>query len=71
MLTEGNPTPQGKGSSTRAESTRVGTASLRHFGPPNPDQASSILPLNSTVASEPFKMDVDDVSWSTDDHVAG
>ena len=38
MLTKGNPTPQGSGSSTRAKSTWVGTASLRYlFGLPNLD----------------------------------
>jgi hypothetical protein len=71
MLTEGNPMPQGSGSSTRVESAGVRTTSLRQFGLPNPDKASSFSPPNFAVAFEPFKMDVDDVARSTDDPTAG
>jgi hypothetical protein len=72
VLTEGNPTPQGSGSSTCAESTRVGTTSLHYlFGLPNLYKASSFLPPNSAVASKHFAMDVDDIAWSTDDPTVG
>jgi hypothetical protein len=71
MLTEGNPMPQGSGSSTRAESTRMETTSLRQFGLPNPNKTSSFSPPNSAVASEAFTMDVDDVARTTDDPTAG
>ena len=63
MLTEGNPTPQGSGSSTRAKSTRVETTSLRHlFGLPNPNKASSLSPPNPEVVSEHVAMDMDDIA---------
>jgi hypothetical protein len=71
MLTEGNPMSQGSGSSTRAESTEVGTTSLHHLSSlSNPNKASSFSPPNFAVVFEYFAMDVDDIAWSTDDPVA-
>ena len=68
MLTEHNPMPQGSGSSTCVESTRVETSSLCHlFGLPNRNKASSFLPPNFAVAFEHFAMDVDDIPRNTDD----
>jgi hypothetical protein len=72
MLTEGNPTPQGSGTSIRGESTGMGTESLLHlFGQHDPDKECSFSPPNATVASEAITMDVDVVAWPTDAPAAG
>jgi hypothetical protein len=71
MFIEGNPTPQGSGSSTRTKSTGMGRTSLLQFGLPNPDKASFFSPPNFVVASKAFMMDVDDVARTIDDHAAG
>jgi hypothetical protein len=72
MLTEGNPTPQGSGTSTRGESTGMGTDSLPHLsGQHNPDKECSLSPPNAAVASEATTMDVDVVARPTDAPAAG
>jgi hypothetical protein len=72
MLTEGNPTPQGSGTSTRGESIGMGKAALPHeSGHQNPKKASSLSPHNSAGASQPSAMDVDDIARSLDDSTAG
>jgi hypothetical protein len=73
MLTQDNQTAQGSGSSTRAESTGVGTTStaLPHSALPNPEKASSFMPPKSVVLSKPMPMDVVDIARSTADSAAG
>jgi hypothetical protein len=72
MLTEGNPTPQGSGTSTRGESIGMGKAALLHkCGHQNPEKASSLSPHHSAGASQPSVMDVDDIARSPDDSAAG
>jgi hypothetical protein len=72
MLTEGNPTPQGSGTSTRGESKEMRITSLHGFSDQqNPDKASSLSPPNSVVASEAITMDVDDATRPTDDPATG
>jgi hypothetical protein len=72
MLTEGNPTPQGNGTSILSESTGMRKATLPHdYGHQNPEKASSLSPHNSGGASQPFAMDVDDIAPSLDDSTAG
>jgi hypothetical protein len=52
MLTEGHPTPQGSGTSTRGESIGMGKAALPHeCGHQNPEKASSLSPHHSAGAS--------------------
>jgi hypothetical protein len=72
MFTEGNPTPQGSGTSTRGESTRMGIESLPHLsGLHNPNKECSLSPLNAAVASEAITMDVDVVAQPIDAPAAG
>jgi hypothetical protein len=72
MLTEGNPTPQGSGTSTRGESTGMGTDSLLHLsGQHNLDKECSLSPPKAPVAFEAITMDVDVVAWPTDAPAAG
>jgi hypothetical protein len=72
MLTEGHPTPQGSGTSTRNESIGMGKAALPHeCGHQNPEKASSLSPHHSAGASQPSAMDVDDIAWSPDDSATG
>jgi hypothetical protein len=72
MLIEGNPTPQGSGTSTHDESIGMEKAALSHeSGHQNLEKASSLLPHNSAGASQPSAMDMDDIARSLDDSVAG
>ena len=72
MITMGNQTPQGSGSSTHAKSTGVEITSiaLAHSTLPNPNKASSFEPPKSTIAFESMVMDVKDVAWSIADLAA-
>jgi hypothetical protein len=72
MLTEGNPTPQGSGTSTRGESTGMGTDSLSNLsGQHNPDKECSLSPPNAAVVSQAITMDVDVVARPSDAPTAG
>jgi hypothetical protein len=72
MLTEDNPTPQGSGTSTRGESTGMGTDSLPDLsGQHNPDKECSLSLPNAAVASEAITMDVDVVARPTNAPAAG
>ena len=62
MLMEGNPTPQGSGTSTHGKSTRMIIESPPHLSAQyNVDKECSFQPPNTTVASEAITMDIDDV----------
>jgi hypothetical protein len=72
MLTEGNPMPQGYGTSTHGESIGMGKAALPHeSGHQNPEKASSLSPHNSAGASQPSAVDEDDIARSPDDSTTG
>ena len=72
MLMEGNPMPQGSGTSTHGESTGKGIASLPHLsGQHNPDKECSLSLPNAAVVSKSITMDADDVPWPTNAPVAG
>jgi hypothetical protein len=72
MLTEGNPTPQGSGISTRGESIGMRKAALPHESSNhNPEKATSLSPHNFAGASQPSAMDVDDIARSLDDFAVG
>ena len=62
MLTEGNPTSQGSGTSTRGESSRKRTESPSYLSAQqNSNKESSLLLPNAEFAFEAITMDVDDV----------
>ena len=72
MLMEGNPMPQGSGTSTHGESTRMRSESLPHLSAQhNNDKECSFLPLNTAITSEAITMDIDDVPQPTDAPAAG
>ena len=67
MLTKGNQTPQGSGTSSRGDSSRKRKGSPSHlFAQQNSDKKCSLSPQNAEFASEPITMDVDDVPQPTD-----
>ena len=72
MLTKGNPTPQGSGTSTRGESSKMKTKSMPHLSAQhNADKECFLSPTNATVGSEAMTMDVDDVPQPTDAPATG
>ena len=72
MLTEGNQTPQGSGTSTRGDSSRKRKGSPSHLSAQqNSDKERSLLLPNAAVVSEAITMDVDDVPLPTDAPAVG
>ena len=72
MVMEGNPMPQGSGTSIHGESSRMIIESPPHLSTQhNTDKEYSLSPMNSAIASKAMTMDVDDVPQPTDAPTVG
>jgi hypothetical protein len=72
MITEGLTTPQGSGTSTHGESSRMGVQTQRHeSAEPNPGNERSESPNNTLADFATVTMEVDDIPQPTGSPAAG
>ena len=72
MITAGNTTPEGSGTSTRGDSSRMRRESPPHLSAQrNPEMEHSQSPTNALKDFEAITMDADDVFEHTDAPTAG